>query len=322
MAIQPRDVEPDYLPWSKYKHQAWRLLSGVTDEIPSTPDINNQDECVSYFAPLLEILIFGMDKDPLEAIEKFLIEHESGVVNSWQAKWWGPALYDIHAWLLRENDYLKSIYMIGSDYKPKLLARSGAYAECFSGGTDPFHLVSHSLDRRKELFLDKGFSTVALLTLPPRQLLGAHSLILEELNRRSILRTHNPPSGDYGEWLVAKHFNGKLLSKSAKGVDVETTDGKLIQVKARTVDVTSHKASPSSAIRDWDFTDMVLILFNRLDYSILEAYLAKMEVIKKDLVSYAKHDNKHFIPNISALKNCENVLDITSDLQATQERGE
>jgi len=322
MAIQPRDVEPDYLPWSKYKHQAWRLLSGVTDEIPPSPDINNHDECVSYFAPLLEILIFGMDKDPLEAIEESLIEYESGVINSWQVKWWGPALYDIHTWLLRENDYIKSEYMIKSDYKSKLPARRGAYAECFGGGTDPFHLVSHSLDRRQQLFSGNEFSTVELLTLPPRQLLGAHSLILEELNRRSILRTHNAPSGDYGEWLVAKHFNGKLLSKSAKGVDVETTDGKLIQVKARTVDVASRKASPSSAIRDWDFTDMVLILFNRLDYSILEAYLAKMEVVKRDLVSYAKHDSKHFIPNISALKNCENVLDITSDLKATQERGE
>ena len=55
MAIQPRDVEPDYLPWSKYKHQAWRLLSGVTDEIPSTPDINNHER-VEKFIKIKNIL--------------------------------------------------------------------------------------------------------------------------------------------------------------------------------------------------------------------------------------------------------------------------
>jgi hypothetical protein len=154
MAIQPRDVAEDYLPWSMYKHQAWQLLSGVIDEIPSPPDVHNFDECISYFAPLLEILIFGMDADSLELIEEFIAEYESGVVNSWQVQWWSPALYDIHAWLLRENYYIKSIYGIESDYKPKLPASKGVFHERFKGGSDPFHLVGHSLDRR-HLYLTK-----------------------------------------------------------------------------------------------------------------------------------------------------------------------
>jgi len=149
LAKQPRDVEPDYLPWSKYKDQAWKLLVGESKEIPQAPSIYDHDEMIAYFAPLLEILVFGMQKDPLEAIEELLIEYKSGVTNSWQVKWWGPALEDIHAWLVRESNFLRGFYEIHSDYKPKLAIGRGIYAKEFAGGRDPFHLKYHSLDRRK-----------------------------------------------------------------------------------------------------------------------------------------------------------------------------
>jgi len=146
--IKSSKVEGD-LPWSKYKHQAWRLLSGFAEEIPVAPDINNFQACVAYFAPLLEILVFGMSKDPLEAIEEFLVEHESGEINSWQVEWWGPALIDIHAWLIRTKPYLHGSFNNESRYKAKLPVRSGPYTDLFNGGYDPLHLVSHSQDRKK-----------------------------------------------------------------------------------------------------------------------------------------------------------------------------
>ena len=151
MAKQPQEVEPDYLPWSKYKDQAWKLLLGESKEIPQAPSIDDFNEMIAYFAPLLEILIFGMQKDPLEAIEELLIEYKSGVTNSWQVKWWGPALEDIHAWLVSESDYFRGVYEIHSDYKPKLAIGRGMYAEVLNGqgARDTFHLKDHSLDRRK-----------------------------------------------------------------------------------------------------------------------------------------------------------------------------
>jgi hypothetical protein len=155
LAKQPRGVEPDYLPWSKYKDRAWHLLVGDSKNIPQAPSIDDFNELISYFAPLLEILIFGMQKDPLEAIEELIIEYKSGTINNWQVKWWGPALVDIHAWLVRENDYLKAVYEIHSDYKPKLTIGRGMYAEVFTGqDRDIFHLVDHTLDR-SQLYLDK-----------------------------------------------------------------------------------------------------------------------------------------------------------------------
>lgn len=155
MAKQPRGVEPDYLPWSKYKNRAWHLLVGGSKKIPQAPSIDDFNELISYFAPLLEILIFGMQKDPLEAIEELIIEYKSGTINSWQVKWWGPALEDIHAWLVRENEYLKGVYEIQSDYKPKLAIGRGMYAEVFTDrDRDTFHLVDHTLDR-SQLYLGK-----------------------------------------------------------------------------------------------------------------------------------------------------------------------
>lgn len=150
MAIQPEDAAPDYLPWSKHKTEAWRLLSEGSGVIPSPPDLTNFEENISFFAPLLEILIFGMNKDPIEGIEDFLVEYESGEISSWQVKWWGPALYDLHAWIVRESNFIRGTFSIKSDNQAKLPLRSGPYAELFSGGTDPFHLLSHSIDRSQE----------------------------------------------------------------------------------------------------------------------------------------------------------------------------
>ena len=156
MAKQPRGVEPDYLPWSKYKDRAWKLLVGESNKIPQAPSTDDFNEMISYFAPLLEILIFGMQKDPLEAVEELLIEYKSGVTNSWQVKWWGPALEDIHAWLVGESDYFREVYEIQSDYKPKLAIGRGMFAAVLNGqgDRDIFHLVDHTLDR-SELYSSK-----------------------------------------------------------------------------------------------------------------------------------------------------------------------
>jgi hypothetical protein len=147
-------VEND-LPWSKYKHKAWRLLSGDNLEVPTAPDINNFKACISYFAPLLEVLVFGMDKDPLEGIEEFLVEYESGEISSWQVKWWGPALIDIHAWLCSSKPYLNGSTRKHNKYVANLSVRSGPYAQLFQGGTDPMHLASHSRDRREDYLLQE-----------------------------------------------------------------------------------------------------------------------------------------------------------------------
>ena len=48
-----------------------------------------------------------------------------------------------------------------------------------------------------------NFDDDLLTKAPVGELLGLYSRLLLELRERGVLRTNNPPSGDYAEWLVA-----------------------------------------------------------------------------------------------------------------------
>lgn len=148
-------------------------------------------------------------------------------------------------------------------------------------------------------------------------LLRTQSETLDQLKSLGVIRTDNAPVGDYAEWLISRFYEGELLPRSSKGVDVLTSDGRKIQVKARTTDRSMKKALQSSAIRDWDFTEMVVILFDRLDYSIIQASLVPIRTVQ-ELVKYSKHDNKSFISDLRKLQNHPGVQDITIGLLSLQ----
>lgn len=322
LAVEPIDVSEEDLnyddgPWFRYKNQAWLLNYGLPAEIPPAPKIKdenlNNEELIAFFAPLTEILIFGMNQDPLEALEGLLYNYQKYGEEPWQIKWWGPALADFHPWLVSQIQLIRSEFKINSNYVEKMKPVSGIYAEVFTGGYDPLHLIDHTRDRRPA-YRFSGQSA--------KQLLSMHSEIMRELKLRKILRTNNAPVGDYAEWLIAKSFDGDLLGKSAKGVDVVTKNGMRIQVKARIVDPNDNRAIQSSAIRDWDFTHMAILLFNRSNYQIVNAYMVPTDAIR-GIVKYAKHDNKHFIADVRLLKKDKNFhdWDITNKIAATQELG-
>src|SRR5205814_1694303 len=66
----------------------------------------------------------------------------------------------------------------------------------------------------------------------PSRLLARYAMALRALRKLGVIRTVNNPIADYGEWLVAKAFKGKLKPSSSKGVDVVAGRLKL-QVKVR-----------------------------------------------------------------------------------------
>lgn len=321
MALEPVDIRDDYDnlsdeeiiellnhddgPWFKYKNQAWRLNYGLSAEIPPLPKIerewdgiSNFDEIIAFFAPLTEILIFGMNQDPLEALEGLMSDQQKSGEEPWQIKWWGPALADFHLWLASQISHIRGTFSIDSNYAQKIKPEPGIFAKVFTGGRDPLHLLGHTRDRRPVYrFVGKS----------AKQLLSMHSEIIRELKLRKILRTENAPVGDYAEWLIARAFDGDLLDKSAKGVDVVTKDMR-IQVKARTVDPHSNKSIPTGAIRDWNFTHMAILLFNRGNYQMLSAWMVPTDAIKR-VTRYAKHDNKHYIPDVRVLERDDNFQD-------------
>ena len=84
------------------------------------------------------------------------------------------------------------------------------------------------------------------------QLLTQYAEILAELRKREVVRTRNAPIGDYAEFLSAAVYDGALEPNSGKSHDLIAADGRLVQVKARTIDEgVSHQAfgEPKAPLR-------------------------------------------------------------------------
>src|SRR5438309_1239761 len=67
------------------------------------------------------------------------------------------------------------------------------------------------------------------------ELLAGYARTLDILRARGVLRTANPPAGDFAEWLVWSAFGGTLEPNSTKSHDVTDAAGRKLQVKARLV---------------------------------------------------------------------------------------
>ena len=107
-----------------------------------------------------------------------------------------------------------------------------------------------------------------LESLSVLELLRVHRWTLHKLYDLEVVRTFNPPQGDWAETLVAEASGGKLVKKSVKGHDV-VADKTRIQVKSRVI--TQKGSNKSSSIRNWDFEKLVAVIFNTNDLSITDA---------------------------------------------------
>jgi hypothetical protein len=84
--------------------------------------------------------------------------------------------------------------------------------------------------------------------------------------------------GEYAEYLAHQYYGGKLLNVSSSSADIETLDGKRLQVKSRKIKNTPNTAL--SVIRSWDFDFLVVILFDE-NGSIRNALEIPVEIAKE-----------------------------------------
>jgi hypothetical protein len=123
-----------------------------------------------------------------------------------------------------------------------------------------------------------------------QDLLAQYAAILEELRRRGIARTRNAPLGDYAEYLTAAAYNGTLAANSEKSYDVTGADGRLLQVKARTIGPGVRGSAKFSAFRSFDFDVAVFLAFDLLTYELAWAReVPRGEV--QEAVRYSPHTN-------------------------------
>ncbi len=159
--------------------------------------------------------------------------------------------------------------------------------------------------------------TIDLESLTDRELVALHAATLEKLLERGTVRTRNAPTGDYAESLVAAAFDGRLTRNSAKGVDFEVADGRRFQVKSRRViDPTRRSERQLSALRSFEFDDLVVVLFAS-DYGVRRAVLIPAEVVR-DISRYSAHTNSWRVFADDALLDDSRCTDITARIRRAQ----
>lgn len=146
------------------------------------------------------------------------------------------------------------------------------------------------------------------------ELLAQYAAILAELHRRRVVRSRNAPVGDYAETLAAHVYDGQLAAKSQKSFDVTAADGRLVQVKARTVGPGVRTAAKFSPFRSFDFDIAVFVAFDLSSYAVTWAREVAAAAIR-DEVSYSAHVNGSTVRIRSAERLGE---DVTERFRAAQ----
>lgn len=146
------------------------------------------------------------------------------------------------------------------------------------------------------------------------KLLRVHTNIIDELRRRSILRTYNNPVSDYTEWLVSSKLKLSLSQKSQAGYDAIDEKGKRYQIKGRRV-TELNKSRQLGVIRnlsDKKFDFLVGVILNS-DYSVKYAALIPHRLVSK-LSKFSDHQNGNILHLREKILKERGVKDITDRL--------
>ena len=116
----------------------------------------------------------------------------------------------------------------------------------------------------------------------PAELFAQYRNILRQLQAQGIIRTDNPPSAGWAEYLTLRVYDGTLPPPSQKGWDVQARDKRRLQVKSRVLsDPPKSGQRQLSAISNFDFDVLVVVLLSDVDYSVVRAVELPMPAAKR-----------------------------------------
>lgn len=139
-----------------------------------------------------------------------------------------------------------------------------------------------------------GLATRPLAAESTPALLRQYAEILTELRARGIVRTSNAPLGDYAEHIALRVYGGTLAPNSAKSYDLVANDGRLIQVKARTVSLTTRPSTVFSVFRSFDFDAATLLVLDARTYDLKWARELSPEDVRESS-RWSPHVNGHLL---------------------------
>lgn len=151
--------------------------------------------------------------------------------------------------------------------------------------------------------------------LEPKELLQLESKILDELQRRDVIRTNNNPVGGYTEWLVSQSLGLTLAGNSEKGFDAVDKVGVKYEIKGRRV-TPKNQSRQLSAIRhlhERKFDYLIAVVFDKSFEIILALKIPHAVVVEKS--TYVKSTNSYRLMAEDSLKNVPDIADIGPQLK-------
>lgn len=109
-------------------------------------------------------------------------------------------------------------------------------------------------------------------------------LARNELTKLGVIRTDGSVVGNYGEWLVAKKYNLKLVNNSVnKGFDGVDNQGKKYQIKTRLVENTSSSTSfDFKKLGEFDY--LIIVFLNKINFKQISSIKIPRDFVIKNAV--------------------------------------
>lgn len=130
-----------------------------------------------------------------------------------------------------------------------------------------------------------AWSAPDLTQAPASDLFALQGQLLAELRSRGVLRTNNPPVGDYAEWLVWRAIGAageRLPANSNPSYDLTSDTFGKVQVKARLVsDPPKSGQVQTSPFRTKGFDHAALVLLSSVDFSVVSAVLLPLAAVEE-----------------------------------------
>lgn len=159
---------------------------------------------------------------------------------------------------------------------------------------------------------------IDLTHAPVSALLELHGDLLAELRRRSIVRSSNNPTGDYGELLFSRALGWTLNSNSSADADAIDHEGTRYQIKCRRLETPggSRQLGFIRPLPDRPFDQLAAVLLD-----------GKFRVLRGAIIPYdVVNPRASYVDSVKAWRfmlrdtvwDIDGVIDVTDKLKAAE----
>ena len=140
------------------------------------------------------------------------------------------------------------------------------------------------------------------------ELLQTHSAVITELFRRKVIKTRNPPIGDYTEWLVCSRLGLQDQRNSQAAYDATDNQGIKFQIKGRRSTANSVQFGAIRNLEQHGFDYVIAVIFDN-NYAVRLAVKISYDAVRT-LARFQAHTNSHILRLTNKVVEQQGVEDI------------